>query len=451
MFQRGFEPQEADLKLGPLFFKLRALEAAVLHSDNINLTPDNTESGTIAYLGLTLDVVAQFTEDLRLAASFTLVYLPLENRGGIVGFNSGADLFNFGLATGPLTHVQATWDTDIGGWHVVFTDDFQISTGYYSGGIDGNYVLFEGSPFDENLQTRTGRYALGPASGGALRRGDANFDNQLDAGRQSDVIVFSNIISADAERLDPGSILLRARVYHEDLWYNQGNRGLPSLREGATISLISQRENMRFKPYVVYDLFHTKVEDQNLVQNIVRAGFAGPITEQLRLQAELGYFNGGQADSGWLWRVALDHNAGPYTQESLIYARTFNYFHNEINEGVGYTIHQVLGPRLDASAYTYRLRVQDYFDGEQATRDEWLFGLRVTFIAGPKTTVQLTGEYTAEDSGTRQMIGRADIGYNLTDTLLLHLAYQYQESKSDVFDLNFRENLIFLSVTKYFR
>ncbi len=63
---------------------------------------------------------------------------------------------------------------------------------------------------------------------------------------------------------------------------------------------------------------------------------------------------------------------GPYTQESLIYARTINYFHNEINEGVGYNVHQILGPRLDLNAYTYRLRVEDYFEDQQSIRSEWL-------------------------------------------------------------------------------
>ncbi|MEI9896286.1 MAG: hypothetical protein WDN28_21090 [Chthoniobacter sp.] len=99
--QRGFEPQNADLKLGPFYFKLRALEAAILHSDNIDLTQDNPKSGTIAYVGMTIDVLAQLTENLRLATSVTLVYLPLDGRAGIVGYGL-ADFYNFGLTAGPL-------------------------------------------------------------------------------------------------------------------------------------------------------------------------------------------------------------------------------------------------------------------------------------------------------------------------------------------------------------
>ena len=50
LLQRGFAPQDADLKFGPVFFKLQGLSAAALWSDNINLTEKNRESGTIAIL-----------------------------------------------------------------------------------------------------------------------------------------------------------------------------------------------------------------------------------------------------------------------------------------------------------------------------------------------------------------------------------------------------------------
>lgn len=450
--QQGFEPQDADLKIGPLFFKVRDLEAAVLHSDNVNLTRDNRESGTIAYVGLTIDMLAQVTENLHFATSVTLVYLPLENRFGLAGYGM-TDLYNFGFTGGPLAHAQVTWDTDIGGWHVVFMDDFEVSPGYYSEDLRSNDVLFQGSLFNEDLQTRTGRYALGPAAGPAFRTGEGNqIDNQFNT--RSDVIVYSNTISADAERLDPGTVLLHARAYHQDLWYNQGNRGLPSLRDGLTISLISERENMRFKPYFIYDLYHTDDGGNDTLQHIFRVGFSGPITDQLFLSAELGYYMGGEAGDtggdGMLWNVSLDHTAGPYTHESLTYARSFNFFHNEINEGVGYNLSQILGPHLQGQLYAYRVRSEEFFDNATFSTNQWLAGARVTWQVGPKTTVVATGEYTNFDDGGQGLLGRVDVGYNFTDTLLLQFYYQHTENNSPIFGQNYRENLFYLSLTKYF-
>ena len=75
---RGFEPQDADLKAGPIFFKLDALSAGLLFSDNANLTETDRESGVIAILRMSGTLIVQFSEDIRFAASGSLVYLPTE-------------------------------------------------------------------------------------------------------------------------------------------------------------------------------------------------------------------------------------------------------------------------------------------------------------------------------------------------------------------------------------
>jgi hypothetical protein len=443
--QRGFEPQDADLKVGPFFFKLRALEAAILHSDNIYLTPDHRESGTIAIAALTVDVVAQLTETLRLATSGTFVYLPFQGKVGVTGFGL-TDFYDFGLTAGPLAHAQITWNTQIGGWNVVFSDDFQISEAIYSDDIRSNDVAFEGSTFND--EAVAGRYVLRPDQNDVFQDAGSRA-NQVNF-RNDNIVVYSNTVSAEVDRLLPGTIRLSAQVYHTDLWYNQGNRGLPELREGATISLADERENLRFKPYFIYQAFRT--DEFSGVQNIFRLGVTGPITNQLQLYAEAGYYVGGFGESGALWRVQLDHTAGPYTRESLIYARSFNYFHDEITEGLGYNFQQVLGPRLNGDAYVYRLRNEDFFgDNTEFTEDEWRFGLRFTYAAGPKTTVRLTGEYDISDPNhTDAWVGRLEIGYNFTNTLMLQFVYQYQQSKSQIFQENYTENLFYLSLTKYF-
>lgn len=443
--QRAFEPQDADLKIGPFYFKLRAIEAAVLTSDNINLTPDDRETGTIAMVSATMDLVAQVTESLRIATSATFVYLPTEGKAGFVGFGL-SDIYNFGLAAGPLARAQVSWDTDIGGWHVVLSDDFQVIQGYYSNEFRSDDVLFEGARFND--ESRAGRYAFRPNEG-AVFDDAGHRDNRVDL--REDLVAFSNAISVDAERVSPGSILLKARAYHEDLWYNQGNRGQPSLRDGGEIGIYSQRENMRFKPYFIYDIYHTDEADD--LQHIFRGGITGPITEQIFLFAEAGYYTGGLAGSGGLWHVQLNHTIGPYTRQTLSYQRSFNYFHDEVDTVLGYTFNQILGPTLYFDTYVYRVRAEDYYSdhNNDTTRDEWHLGARLTFTPGPKTTFRLTGQYAEGDvDNTKAWTGRLELAYNFTDTLLLHAAYQYQKSTSDSFGLNYTENLFFLSLTKYF-
>jgi hypothetical protein len=317
--------------------------------------------------------------------------------------------------------------------------------GVYSNDFRSDNVLFEGSHFND--QAVAGRYVLRPQEGDVFQ--DAGPQSRRDDFR-NDVVIYSNTVSAGTERLLPGSIRLSALAYHEDLWYNQGNRGQPSLREGATVSLMDERENTRFKPYFIYEAMRTDEFDS--VQHIFRLGIRGPITDQLYLLAEAGYFTGGfEGSDGALWRLELDHTAGPYTRESLTFSREFNYFHDELDDVLGYNLHQILSSKLSSDLYAYRIHVEDFFEDNHFSENQWRFGLRFTYVMGPKTTLRLTGEYFSGDfDNTEAWTGRAELGYNFTRTLLLQLTYQYQQSKSDSFSRNYTENLIYVSLTKYF-
>ncbi len=445
--QRSFEPRDADLKLGPFFFKLTAIQGAVLHSDNINQTPDDQrESGTIAIASATVNIIAQLTEGLHIATSATLIYLPLEGEVGLAGFQF-ADLYSLGLFAGPTTRAQVAWDTQIGGWNVVFVDEFMVGLGTYSNDYRSDNELFDNGRFDG--ESRAGRYSFRAPGGGG---GSSSHNQHRQGDFRTDYVVYSNEISADTQRLLPGSVRLHARVYHEDLWYNQGNRGLPGLREGAYVVLASERANTRFKPFVSYEAFRS---NQDLgYQSIFRVGIAGPITEQLFLHAEAGYYFGGGTGSGELWKVTLDHTPSPYTRHSLIYTRTFDDFHQEIDEGIGYNFHQILGPKLNADLYIYDLDVQNQGDSgaDSFSRHELRTGVRFTLAAGPKTAIRLSGTYSAEDpTETKFWTGRLEIGYDFTETLHGRIAYQYRRESSGIETDNFSENLFFLSLTKYFQ
>ena len=441
LLQRGFEPQDADLKFGPVFFKLQGLSAAGLWSDNINLTENNRESGTIGILTISGAIIAQLTEGLRLAVSGSFVYLPLQNEAGIAGFGLYAP-YLLGFDDEPIVRSEITWNTIIGGWNVVFADDFRIGIGRFSNNVRDDAVLFNGGGF--NGYDQAGRYIFRAPQ-------DPIASNSRSSDERSDtsVLYYSNVISAQADRLIVGKTRLRVQASHENLWYNQGNRGLPKLRDQINVSLVSERENLRFKPFIIYQALKTDVQDS--FEHIVRAGVDGPITDQLQLHAELGYYYGNH-ENAFLWGISLRHQAGPYTEESLFFGRAVNSFHDEINEIVGYNIRQILGPKLVADAFFLRDDIHD-LSGDGFSRIEYRTGLRFSIHAGPRTNFILTGTYALVESAGGQsntLTGRAEATHYFTDSFLARLIYQYQESNSDFPNQTYYENLIYFSLTKYF-
>ena len=447
--QRGFEPRDADLKLGPLFFKLREISGAALASDNINLRENNRESGTIAIATISGSVIAQFSERLRLALSGSFVYLPLKNEAGLTGFGFGFHApFVFGLSEDPTLRSEITWNTVIGGWNVVFSDDFTIGIGSYSNSLRDDAVFFSVGGFGFDGVDRAGRYSFG-GRGGALS--SAGLRSGQGSGQRSEtgILYFSNIVSAQTDRLVVGKTRLRVQAAHENLWYNQGNRGLPSLRDQINVSLVSERENMRFKPFIIYQALRTDLQDS--FAHTIRAGVEGPITDQLQLRAEIGYYFGNNQDS-LLWQVNLQHQAGPYTKESLYFGRAVNGFNDEIHEVIGYNIHQILGPKITANAFISRDDVRD-LSGEGFSHTEYRTGLNIQIQAGPRTQISLTGTSAlAESDGGAYTAwtGLAQISHSFTDTFLSRLSYQYQQRNSDFGSNSYYENLIYCSLTKYF-
>ena len=441
LLQRGFEPQDADLKFGPVFFKLQGLSAAALWSDNINLTEKHRESGTIAIATISGAIIAQLTEGLRVAISGSFVYLPLQNEAGIAGFGLYAP-YVLGFDDEPIVRSEITWNTIIGGWNVVFADDFRIGIGRFSNNLRDDAVIFNGGGFDGYDQT--GRYIFR-----AQQDRVASSSRSRDERSNTDILYYSNVVSAQADRLIVGKTRLRFQASHENLWYNQGNRGLPRLRDQINVSLVSERENLRFKPFVMYQALKTDLQDS--FEHTIRAGLDGPITDQLQLHAEVGYYFGNNEDA-LLWGVSLRHQAGPYTEESLFYGRAVSSFHDEINEIVGYNIRQIIGPKLIADAYFLRDDIHG-LSSNGFSRVEYRTGLRLSIHAGPRTNLILTGAYALVDSAGGQsntLTGRAELSHYFTDSFLARLIYQYQENDSDFRNQNYYENLIYFSLTKYF-
>jgi hypothetical protein len=448
LLDRGFAPEEADLKLGPVYFDLRALSGALLFSDNIRLRDDDRDADVIGIVRLAGAVVIQLTESVRIAAAGSFVYLPFEGKAGISGFGVGGPSYSFGLESIPALEGQIAWDTSIGGWPVIFADTFRIGVGRFSYGTRDDFYLFEGGDFDE--YDRAGRYAFGARG---RRQRDDDFNDFDERPRDEEFVYFSNTVSASTERLLPTQTRLTARLFREDLWYERTGEDLPRFREGAVVTLRSERENLRFKPYLSYYAVHTSRQEE--FNHHLRLGVTGPITDQLFLDANSGFFyNGARDNYALLWRLALHHTAGPYTRQSLIYARRVTDFQDELVQHVTYRIHQVLGPRLTGDAFASYARVEDLEDifGD---REEFRAGIRLASVAGPKTRLQWANTYAllhTDSFGEEQTwTSRFTIGYHFTDTLFGRLIYQHQRHDSDIPGRDYYENLLYVALTKYFR
>jgi hypothetical protein len=447
--QGGFDPQDADLAFGPLAFKLREFTAATLWSDNVNLSESNRESGLIAIMSLSGALMARFTDRLRLSVTGSLVYLPLQNEVGITGAEFNAP-FIFGLEGNPNFRSQVVWDTIMGGWNVVFADDFRIDVGSYSDSYRSDVAFRANNGFDG--VDRAGRYSFGARGRDTNQNQElefSGFDRGNNRGTDRDIVYFSNIISAQTNRLIVGKTRLGISASHENLWYNQGNRGLPRMRDQAAVSLVSERENLRFKPFVIYNASRT--DTRRDFEQSLSAGINGPITEHMNLHADVGYFFG-NTRSGLLWGLGLQHQAGPYTEHSLYYRRTVNDFADEFSETFGYNIRQILGPKVVAEAFishgdVHALRA----DGFSRSVDQ--AGMRVSINAGPRTQINLSGVATKVHSGDgdyRLLSGLLGVNHHFTDTFLARLNYQYQQRDSDFRGDSYYENLIYFGLSKYF-
>src|SRR5262249_40811669 len=125
-----------------------------LYSDNANLTERDKESGWLGILRLDMTVMAEITESLHLSITGGFFFLPLSGEAGPIGLDNSL-LALIGL---DLLHSQITYDTVIGGWPVVFSDDFGAHVGQYGAGTRDDFALFgEGTDATDSL----GRYRFG--------------------------------------------------------------------------------------------------------------------------------------------------------------------------------------------------------------------------------------------------------------------------------------------------
>ncbi len=447
LLQRGFAPETADLKIGPLYFKLRHLGAAVLHSDNVFRDDSRKESDTLAVFSIGGQVMAQLSEGFRIAIAGNFVYLPFEGEAGPNGLSLVAP-YAFGLAGTPAMNAQVAWEPVFFGLPFVIADEFRTGLVRFTNNGYDSFELFEG--FETDSVDSSGIYSLRAPTVRTFRDSDRDQDAQTDF----ETTYYSNEISLSTGGPLPGQHIFRFRASHEDIWYEDEGSGLPSQRDRVFLGIESVRESLRFKPYTSYEYLHTADPDRSTHE--VRVGVKGPITDLLYFRGDVGYYWDAERDDGnTVWHLGLYHTPNPRTRQSLVYSRNTSDFLEELDQNVTYRVTRTLGPNLKGSAYASYHWVED-LDGLYPDREELRTGITFSYIWSPKTTYRLTGQYAriAYDGDFGEYDdwrARFECRHQFNTNLYGRFVYQYEIREGDEqLSPDFTENLFFLSLSYNF-
>ena len=431
LLSQAIRPEDAELRLGRFYLDVRSVSGSLLYSDNINFSGTDRKDGLIGIARLRLATLFQLTEDLRLTLAGTLIYLPFQNKGGVAGFQVIDHLAEFENST--LAQAQITYDLNLGEWHTEVFDDFRVRLRRFA----ESYELFEGGDFDS--EDRAGRYVFRDQTRRRdERRGDAFIETR-------------NIVGFSIDRLLPTETRLEFGANHANYWYEGDEGNLPDSRDLAYVSLNSERESLRFKPFASYQVFRYSNEPFNHQTDI---GFQGPISENLEILGQVGYFNSGRTDRHTTTgRARIGHSINPLTYHQLGYTRRVTQPDQDIEQSWHYLLRRTLADRVYGELYVIQSRFDD-LDNNRSGSDEWRVGIRLSFLSiAPETTLRLSGTYTEIDYDSNNIrdferwTAHAEIHRGSLEWRLL---YSYYTRSTTPTQTGFYENLVALTMTKYF-
>jgi hypothetical protein len=449
LLQRGFSPKDADVKVGPLYFKLRQLSLSLLATDNEELTEKDRDSELIGVVTLAGAAYAQITEGLRIATAGSLLWLPFDNQIGFVGFGLFAP-YSFGLATTPTIKAQIEWSPSVFGIPVLVTNEFSIIYTPYSDGFGDTGEIYEGGDFSPLRDESSQRF------GGIVSRNRSGSSEPF-RNRQNEfgLRYYENEVRALVQSRVRGENLLTIQASHENFWADDDDDTsavIADSRDRLLIALQSLRPNTRFRPYVSY-LFSRSVNPDRENQ-VFRSGLAGPISDLVDFRGEFGviYRDGEQANL--LWNFRISHRVNSTTSYTLEYVRDLNEFENSLHEEFRHTFRKILGPDLTISGY-FAIGRDDDQDDDLFDRTFQRYGLRLSYVASPRTTFRISGDYqptkTKSGFGDLELFTASfEVTRRFSDRLSGRLTYQFRDVDSDLEGESYYENLILASLSLIF-
>ena len=445
--RRGTAPAGAEIRLGRLYLDLRSLSTSVLYSDNINRTEFNRKDGFISIVTLDMLGVLQFTDNLRLAFRAGLTWLPTENKFGLAGFTS--DRFSGRLFYGSgFSHLaQVTYDLQLARWDIHIFDHLRAHPPM----LAENFEVTAGNTFDE--EDRAGRYVFRSSIRGA--NGNDLRVNETDRHFAEAFTQVANTAGASVNRLLPTSTRLELGAYHSDAFYIGGDSSLfPHSRDGAYVSLRSERETMRFQPFATYRVSRANEGKWN---NEVRGGIGGPVTENIQLLGSAGYHWDFVDDRARVVANArLQHTIGPYTVQQLEYRRDFTYPEADLENSYTYRLRQTLGPNLFGEAFLKYATFED-LNNNNTGSEELRAGVHLTATLSSRATLRFGGVYSRLNyANTAQgLVNKwtavGQFRYRFAESWESAFTYQYQNHNSTASSDSYYENLFVFTLTYYFR
>lgn len=451
-FQRGgFQRENAQLAIGPFYFDLQSLSAALLYSDNVNWSQDNRKSGIIGIVTLIGAGMFQPTDHLRLAVRGALVYLPFRGDIGFAGFGI-KEYTGVGYGMIPLSQARFNYDLRVAGWDIEVFDDLRASYRIFDVGMPERFFV-NGETFDD--EDRAGHYVFRSPIQGVGGNGTSssiNSDNRYNF----NITEVVNTVGARASQLLPTVTRLEFGGYHDNYWYPNASTTafLPHRRDTVFASLVSERETLRFKPFASYRMSQTDL--QNGWDTSSRFGFRGPITQNLDLLAYGGHFTA--ADSPyetWIALVRLRHILNPLTFQQLQFFRGLTEPEESIENSISYSLFHVFRENL-TGGFIGSLASYNEFRNSLRNGDEERATLRFSYHPALRMTWLLTSAYAHYGYNqtamgiTDEWFVRGEFLYLYSRFLDWRLLYQYRKRLSDIQGNSYYENMISLMVTKYF-
>jgi hypothetical protein len=452
---RGFRPEEAEIKIGDFYLDVRELRASMLFSDNVNRTQNNRKSDVAAAVTLGLSAMYQFTEGLRVAVSGAVIYLPIENKIGVQGFGLVDPFLRFNIDGGALARAQIYYDFLLGKWYVTVYDDFRIvnRTSYHL--AEDQFVdLYDGETFNNSSTVRNNQL-YSPQQYQSPQFQDQGSSDRFDI----TAIDYQNTVGAFATRDVIGENQALLRYDHSDFWYSSdsnNNNLVPraSSSDRFVAGLNSVKENLRFKPFIRYTASTTdRVSgwDQQIT-----GGLEGPITDQLSFYGEAGYlFSGNTSRETMVWQAGLRHVASPYTAESLRYYRVLSDPDRILTQRLEYSLSQILGPYMRATFFASKGEYEDLDNGNSLASESRL-GLTFSYDLGEFGRINSGVVYSDVEFENPASIDYSVLTYRLDYSLAIgartkwQFFYQFEQFDAKQGNNSYYENLVGSSISHGF-
>lgn len=454
---RGARPESAELKIGNFYLDILSVTASMLYTDNENLSDNNRQDDFATALSLRLRALYQLNDGLRVGVQGSLIWLPSDGRAGVDGFGISDPYARLSLDDGHLFNTYVASDFTLGRWDVTVYDQFHIvNRTLYNLGDSGSLDFYDGERFSETDNFR-GRRLFKPGG----NTGGTYVDRTRNTGRfQADALDYVNTVGIEGNRVLPTDLKAIIGYYHQNYWYSSASRALRlttrayNYKDVFYAHLESQRENLRFKPYAYYRLYKNDLE---LGWNqAFGGGVIGPITDQLLFQGEVGYvYSGNGRHDTETWGVALLHEAGPYTRQSIEYRRYLTDPEDLVEQALTYRLQQVIGPYLTGYFYARYTKYEDLNTAFSDSEEE-LYGVGLQHDLGKFGTIQFIGlrrtqrfDNPRSNDYTSYTL-RVVYDFPLGETVDGSVFYQYENRDSKAVGDDYYENLAGLRLTKRF-